>query len=125
MKALRIFSRSIRDSFKSVFRNFSLSLASISCITITLIVVAISIILSFNVNKFTELIEGDVTIVAFIDNGKSDDEINDIEKQILALDNVQKKNVLFRDSSSFQQFFRTQFYMSLWTYTIYNMWRVS
>ena len=97
MKALRIFSRSIRDSFKSVFRNFSLSLASISCITITLIVVAISIILSFNVNKFTELIEGDVTIVAFIDNAKNDDEINDIEKQILALDNVQKKNVLFRD----------------------------
>ena len=100
MKALRIFSRSIRDSFKSVFRNFSLSLASISCITITLIVVAISIILSFNVNKFTELIEGDVTIVAFIDNAKNDDEINDIEKQILALDNVQKKNVLFRDRKS-------------------------
>lgn len=97
MKALRIFSRSIRDSFKSVFRNFSLSLASISCITITLIVVAISIVLSFNVNKFTELIEGDVTIVAFIDNDKSDEEINDIEKQILALDNIQKKNVLFRD----------------------------
>lgn len=97
MKALRIFSRSIRDSFKSVFRNFSLSLASISCITITLIVVAISIILSFNVNKFTELIEGDVTIVAFIDNEQSEDDINNIEKQILALDNINKKNVKFRD----------------------------
>ena len=72
MKALRIFTRSIRDSFKSVFRNFSLSLASISCITITLIVVAISIILSYNVNKFTKLVEGDVTIVAFIDNSKND-----------------------------------------------------
>ena len=57
MKALRIFSRSIRDSIKSVFRNFSLSLASISCITITLIIVAIAIIASFNVQNFTSEIE--------------------------------------------------------------------
>ena len=48
MKAIRIFSRNIRDSFKSVIRNFSLSLASISCITITLVVVAISIVLTAN-----------------------------------------------------------------------------
>ena len=53
MRLFRILSRNIRDSFKSVFRNFSLSIASISCITITLIVVAIAIILSANVNEFT------------------------------------------------------------------------
>ena len=50
MKAIRIFGRNIRDAFKSVFRNFSLSFASISCITITLLVVAIAVILSYNVN---------------------------------------------------------------------------
>lgn len=97
MKSLRIFIRSIRDSFKSVFRNFSLSLASISCITITLIVVAVSIVLSYNVNKFTEFVESDVTIVAFIDNSKTDDDIKNIKKQILALDNIQQKNVSYRD----------------------------
>lgn len=97
MKGLRIFSRSIRDSIKSVFRNFSLSLASISCITITLIVVAVSIIMSFSVNRFTELIEKDVTIVAFISNEIGKDKINDIEKEILALDNISKENVEFRD----------------------------
>ena len=48
MKTFRIIGRNIRDAFKGVFRNFSLSLASISCITITLIVVAVSIILSYN-----------------------------------------------------------------------------
>ena len=47
MKAIRILGRNIRDSFKSVFRNFSLSLASIACIIITLIVVSIAMILSF------------------------------------------------------------------------------
>ena len=97
MKTLRIISRSLRDSFKSVFRNFSLSLASISCITITLIVVAISIILSYNVNNFTKLVEKDVTIVAFVDNSMNKDKISDIETQILALDNIEKKNVIFKD----------------------------
>ena len=56
MKVFRILGRNIRDSFKSVFRNFSLSLASISCITITLIVMALAIILTYNVNNFVELV---------------------------------------------------------------------
>lgn len=88
MRALRILSRSIRDSFKGVFRNFSLSLASISCITITLIVVAISIILSYNVNNFTKLIEKDVTIVAFLDVDVNDSERQEILKEIKKLDNI-------------------------------------
>ena len=82
MKVIRIFSRSIRDSFKSVFRNFSLSLASISCITITLIVVAIAIVLSQNVNNFASLVEGDVTIVTFLKRDITDEQTNDVEKKI-------------------------------------------
>lgn len=88
MKAIRILSRNIRDSFKSVFRNFSLSLASISCITITLLVVAISIVLSYNVNNFAKLVEKDVTIVTFLDVDITDDKIKLIERQLEALQNV-------------------------------------
>ncbi len=97
MKALRIFSRNIRDSFKSVFRNFSLSIASISCITITLVVVALSIILSLNVNNFTKSIEGNVTIVAFINNDKDEKAIENIKQEIIKLDNVSEKNIEFKD----------------------------
>ena len=82
MKGFRILARSIRDSFKSVFRNFSLSLASISCITITLIVVSIAIILSFNVNNFATLVEKDVSIVTFLDTEITDEEFIEIEKEI-------------------------------------------
>lgn len=88
MKAFRIFFRNVRDSFKSVFRNFSLSLASISCITITLIVVSIAIILSENVNNFASLIERDVTIVAFIDSTATDQDLNNIKNKIDSLDNI-------------------------------------
>ncbi|MDD3392553.1 MAG: permease-like cell division protein FtsX [Bacilli bacterium] len=89
MKAIRILGRSIRDSFKSVFRNFALSLASISCIVITLIVVSISIILTYNVNNFATLVEKDVTIVVFLDTDVTDDEIRDIEEDINKLSNIE------------------------------------
>ena len=45
MNLFRMIGNNIKDGVKSVFRNFSLSLASISCITITLILVGVSIIL--------------------------------------------------------------------------------
>ena len=89
MKAFRILGRNIRDSFKSVFRNFSLSLASISCITITLIVVAITTILSFNVNNFTQIVEKDVTIVAFLNIDIKDEQISTLYDEILSLDNIE------------------------------------
>lgn len=90
MKVLRILSRNIRDSFKSVFRNFSLSLASISCITITLIVVAFSIVLSLNVNNFTDLVEKDVTIVAFLKSDITEEEIVKVEEKVKTLDYLDK-----------------------------------
>lgn len=97
MKAFRILGRNIRDSFKSVFRNFSLSLASISCITITLIVVAVAIVVSLNVNNFTKIVEKDVTIVAFLDVDITEEETDDVYDEIISLDNVEKSNVVYRD----------------------------
>ena len=82
-------SRNIRDSFHSVFRNFSLSLASISCITITLLVVSIFIILSYNVNNFTRLVERDVTIVAFLDVNIKEEEVKLLEEKIKRVPNVE------------------------------------
>ena len=101
MKAFRIFFRSIRDSFKGVFRNFSLSLASISCITITLVVVSFSIILSYNVNNFAKSIEKDVTIVAFIKNGTSEEDMSAIKDKITLLNNVE--TVTFDDKAKITQ----------------------
>lgn len=89
MKAFRILGRNIRDAFKSVFRNFSLSLASISCITITLLVVSIAIILTYNVNNFAGLVKKDVTIVAFLEQGITDEQIDTVEEEIKKIDGVE------------------------------------
>lgn len=89
MRLFRILGRNIRDAFKSVFRNFSLSLASISCITITLLVVSISIILSYNVNNFTKLVEKDVTIVTFLKVDINEKEREEVYNKIKKLDNIE------------------------------------
>ena len=88
MKPFRMLGRSIRDAFKSVVRNFSLSLASISCITITLIIVAIAIIASFNVQNFTKEIERDMTIVVFLENDATEEDVESVKRKIEKINNV-------------------------------------
>ena len=90
MKFFRSIKRYFRDAAKSVVRNFSLSLASISCITITLIVVALSIVLSYNVEEMTKHVSSNISIVVFLD-GKSDkNDLSRIKSSIERLDNVEE-----------------------------------
>ena len=88
MKAIRMLKMSIRDSFKSVIRNYKLSLASISCITITLIIVAIAIIASINVQNFTKEIERDLTIVVFMDTNTTEEDIEKIKDKFDNVSNI-------------------------------------
>ena len=90
MRGIRTIQRYIRDAAKSVIRNFSLSLASISCITITLIVVAFSLIISYNVENFTESIRKDVTMVIFLNKDAKEEDHTRIEKAIRDIGNVEK-----------------------------------
>lgn len=89
MRGFRILTRSVSESFKSVGRNLSLSIASISCIAITLVLVGISIIISYNVNNLTNQIEEDVTVVVFLNETITTGEIESIKGQIKNLDNVE------------------------------------
>lgn len=89
MKAIRIILRNIRDGFKSVGRNFSLSIASISCITITLLIVGIALVASYNVENMTKLVKEDFTIVAFVNTSATDDNINNLKSNIESMKNVE------------------------------------
>ena len=94
MKPIRIFGRSISSAFKSVIRNLSLSIASISCIIITLIIVAFAILLSANVNNFTESIESDLTIVVFTKENTPSENVESLRKDLEAVPNI--SNIVFK-----------------------------
>lgn len=90
VKAFRIFIRSIRDSVKSVFRNFSLSIASILCTTITLVLVAIAIVVTVNVNHVTKDLEEELTIVVYAEEETTDEQLEDLEKEIKNISTVKE-----------------------------------
>ena len=118
MKIIRIINRGIRDAFKSVFRNFSLSLASISCTIITLLLVAVSIIVSYNVNKITTDIENDLTIVAFIKRDATPEEEVAIKGELESIANIE--TITFNSKQQIKESFQAEdetfnTIMSSWT----------
>ena len=108
MKLFRMIKNGVRDAFKSVYRNFSLSIASISCISITLVIVALALLVAFNVENFSKKAGSNVTIVTYLTLGVTDEDIEEFEKTISNMDNVsegwikqtpeQRKNELIEEN---------------------------
>ena len=88
VKAIRIFKRSIRDAFKSTIRNFSLSLASILCTTITLILVSVAMISAANIENATKLIEDELSIVVYLNEDLTDEQKENIQADVESQKNV-------------------------------------
>ena len=101
MRAIRILKSNIVESFQGVFRNFSLSMASISCITITLLLVGFSILLTENVNYFTKGVEEDLTVVVFLERKIENETIEEVKTKIEKLDNV--KNIEFNSKNDVKE----------------------
>ena len=88
MKLFRMFGRGIRDGFKSVGRNFSLAIASISCISITLMVVSLALMASFNVKSISKNVQNSATLVVFMNLNVSDEAMSKFEEFLSKEENV-------------------------------------
>ena len=73
---------------KSIARNFSLSMASITCTIITLILVSLGVLVSYNVNNITKDIEKELTIVVFMKKETTKEELNKTKDALSKIDNV-------------------------------------
>lgn len=100
MKAFRIIGRSVRDAFKSVFRNFSLSMASILCATITLLVVSISLIIAGNVNSATNDLESELSIIVYLEKDATEKDANFLESTIGKIEGV--KSVTYKSKNEWK-----------------------
>ena len=103
MKIIRIAIREIRNAFISVFRNFSLSAASVSCTAITLTLVTIAILFSYNIASITKDIEDTLTIVAFVESKASDEVVKQVRNELEAISNVDKKSIEFNSSEEISE----------------------
>jgi len=101
VKAIRIFFRSIRDAFKSVKRNFSLSLASILCVTITLIIVSVSIVIAQNINHATKKIENEMHIVVYMTEDSTDEDVENLRSEIESIATVREVEFISKEEQKF------------------------
>ena len=96
MKFFRVIGRSIRDALKSVGRNFSLSLASITCVMITLIIVGVALVVTYNVEDATAKLKKDLSIVAFVSNDADNFDITSLETQIKGIQDTNSCGIIRR-----------------------------
>lgn len=88
MKPFRIIGRGLRDSFKSVFRNFSLSAAAIACSSVTLILVAVALVISYNVKDITKDLEKELSIVVYLNKDTTEENITILKSKLNNMENI-------------------------------------
>ena len=102
MKTIRVFFRSFREAFKSVFRNFSLSIASVTCTTITLVLVSIAILVSYNVNNVTNKLENELTIVVYLERDATEEQAQNLKSEFEKIKNVEEVTFKSKDEWKFE-----------------------
>jgi cell division transport system permease protein len=88
MKA-RTFRRHVRESFKSLGRNGWMTFASVSAVTITLLLVGVFFVIMMNLNQVAKGIEEDVEIRVHIDVAATKEQQDVLKKQIEVLPQVE------------------------------------
>ena len=102
MKAIRVFLRSFREAFKSVFRNFSLSIASVTCTTITLVLVSLAILVSYNINNVTDKLENELTIVVYLERQATQEQAESLKSEFEKISNVEEVTYKSKEEWKFE-----------------------
>jgi cell division transport system permease protein len=90
---IRTIGRHARESFKSIGRNGWMTFASVSAVTVTLILVGVFFVIMMNLNRVAETIEQDVQIRVHIDVAATKDDQNALKTKLEGLPEV--KSVKF------------------------------
>lgn len=81
MKA-RTAGRHFRDSLKSISRNGWMTFASVSAVTVTLLLVGVFVMIMMNLNKVADDLERDVEVKIYVELTASEEEITKLEQDI-------------------------------------------
>ncbi|MCX2454676.1 permease-like cell division protein FtsX [Lacticaseibacillus nasuensis] len=91
---IRTMGRHVGDSLRSLRRNGWMSLAAVSAVTVTLLLVGVFMALLLNVNRVTTQVENDVRVRVYIDANTTKADTAQLKGQLSALKDV--KTVKYR-----------------------------
>ena len=84
----KIFFRHVKDSLRSLKRNGWMSVAAVSAVTVTLLLVGIFMALIFNLHHVSEQVENDVQVRVYIEKKTTTKQRDALKTQLEKLDNV-------------------------------------
>ncbi|WP_203245973.1 permease-like cell division protein FtsX [Sporosarcina beigongshangi] len=87
MKA-RTLGRHLRESLKSLRRNSWMTFASVSAVTVTLLLVGVFIVIMMNLNQLAENIENDVEIKVVADPAANEEAVKALQKKVSETEGV-------------------------------------
>ncbi|MDD3890245.1 MAG: permease-like cell division protein FtsX [Syntrophomonadaceae bacterium] len=88
-----------REAFKSLSRNKLLSFATISTISVCILIIGIAVLITLNTGNFITQLESDVEIVAYMDKDLTSESVTDIGEQIKEIQGVKAINFVPRDDA--------------------------
>ncbi len=88
MRMLRRFATHIREGFKGLWRNKGLAITSILTMSVTLLFVSAIVVLSINVNNFTNLVKQELSIQVTLNLDISETDAKEVSKEFLLFDHV-------------------------------------
>lgn len=89
----------LREALTSLFRNRLLSIATVSTVTICILILGISILISMNTGSVMQKLESDLEIVAYLDKSLSDSQIKDVKEDIEKVDGVKSVKFISKDEA--------------------------
>lgn len=81
MKA-RTAGRHVRESLKSLGRNSWMTFASVSAVTVTLLLVGVFIVIMMNLNQLADNLENDVEIKVITDPAANEEQVKQLEEKV-------------------------------------------
>jgi cell division transport system permease protein len=100
MKGFRIFRRNVGYAIKSIFRNVSLSAASVICTTVTLFLVSVAMLMTANINEYTKSLEDTLTITVYVKENATEEQISTIKSKLLEIQNIKSDEILYKDKNT-------------------------
>ncbi len=89
----------LREAFKSLSRNRLLSIATISTVAISILILGFAVLLTINASALMKYLESDVEIVAFLEKDLTKSQITGVKKDLIAIDGVKSVKFVSREQA--------------------------
>lgn len=89
----------VREAILSIKRNHLMSMASVSTVTISLLILGMFAIMTLNMNNMASILESQVQVTVYIKDGVKDDAMKELGEKISAIEGVTKTEFVGKDAA--------------------------